>query len=71
MAVDALQHLGPNATGAQIRDYLAGLKNYAGILGIYDFSASPQRGTDINDAVMQRWNGTGWTTASSFGGALK
>lgn len=71
MAVDALQHLGPTATGAQIRDYIAGLKNYAGILGVYDFSTSPQRGTDINDAVMQRWNGTGWTTASSFGGALK
>lgn len=71
MAVDALQHLGPSATSTQIRDYLAGLKTFPGILGIYNFAASPQRGSDINDAVMQRWNGTGWTTASSFGGALK
>lgn len=71
MTVDALQHLGPSATGAQIRDYIDGLKDWPGILGVYNFVASPQRGTDINDVVMQRWNGSTWTTASSFGGALK
>lgn len=71
MTVDALQHLGPTATSAQIRAYLDGLKNFPGILGVYDFPASPQRGTGISDAVMQRWNGNGWTTVSSFGGALK
>ncbi|HEV8020673.1 MAG TPA: ABC transporter substrate-binding protein [Candidatus Lustribacter sp.] len=71
MTVDALQHLGPTATGAQVRNYIAGQSNFAGILGIYNFQAVPQRGTDINDAVMQLWNGNGWTTASSFGGALK
>lgn len=71
ITVDALQHLGPTATGAQIRSYIAGQTNFAGILGVYNFQTSPQRGTDINDAVMQLWNGNGWTTASSFGGALK
>lgn len=71
MAVDALQHLGPTASSTQIRNYLDGLKNFPGILGDYNFVAVPQRGTDINDAVMQLWNGNGWTTASSFGGALK
>jgi len=71
ITVDALQHLGPTATGAQIRDYIAGQTNFAGILGVYNFQTSPQRGSDINDAVMQLWNGNGWTTASSFGGALK
>lgn len=71
ITVDALQHLGPTATPTQIRDYIAGQTSFAGILGIYNFQTSPQRGTDINDAVMQLWNGTGWTTASSFGGALK
>jgi hypothetical protein len=71
IAIDALQHLGPTATGAQIRSYIDSQTNFAGILGVYNFQTSPQRGTDINDAVMQLWNGNGWTTASSFGGALK
>jgi branched-chain amino acid transport system substrate-binding protein len=71
IAVEALRKLGPTATGAQIRDYIDGLTNYAGILGLYDFVKVPQRGAGIDDAVMQRWNGSGWTTSSSFGGALK
>lgn len=71
ITVDALQHLGPAATSAQLRSYIDGETNFAGILGVYNFQTSPQRGTDLNDAVMQLWNGNGWTTASSFGGALK
>jgi branched-chain amino acid transport system substrate-binding protein len=71
LTVSALQKLGPTATGAQIRDYLTGVKDWPGILGIYDFSKYPQRGVGVEDVVMQRWTGTGWVTASSFGGALK
>jgi branched-chain amino acid transport system substrate-binding protein len=71
ITVDALRKLGPAATGAQIRDYIGALKNYPGILGVYDFTKVPQRGAGIEDAVMQRWTGTGWSTSSSFGGALK
>jgi len=71
ITVDALRKLGPAATGAQIRDYIAALKNYPGILGIYDFTKVPQRGAGIEDAVIQRWIGNGWSTSSSFGGALK
>jgi branched-chain amino acid transport system substrate-binding protein len=71
ITVDALRKLGPAATGEQIRDYIDGLKNFPGILGIYDFVKVPQRGTTIDDVVMQRWNGSGWTTSSTFGGALK
>src|SRR5580698_5444241 len=44
ITVDALRKLGPTATGAQIRDYIAGLNNYPGILGVYDFTKIPQRG---------------------------
>src|SRR3984957_91588 len=33
IVVDALRHLGPNATAQQLRDYLADLKGYAGING--------------------------------------
>jgi branched-chain amino acid transport system substrate-binding protein len=71
ITVDALRKLGPTATGAQIRDFIANLKDYPGILGVYDFNKIPQRGSGIEDTVMQRWTGTGWSTSSSFGGALK
>jgi branched-chain amino acid transport system substrate-binding protein len=55
IVVDALKKLGPNATAPQVRDYLAHLKNYAGIDGIYDFERVPQRGLDVQDAVVTRW----------------
>jgi branched-chain amino acid transport system substrate-binding protein len=71
ITVDALRKLGPTATGAQVRDFIDGLHDFPGILGDYDFVKVPQRGTDINDVVMMRWTGTGWSTTSSFGGALK
>jgi branched-chain amino acid transport system substrate-binding protein len=71
ITVDALRKLGPTATGTQIRDYIGNLKDFPGILGVYDFNKVPQRGAGIEDVVMQRWNGSGWTTSSSFGGALK
>jgi branched-chain amino acid transport system substrate-binding protein len=71
ITVDALRKLGPTATGAQIRDFIDGLKDYPGILGVYDFVKVPQRGVTVEDVVMMRWNGSGWNTASSFGGSLK
>jgi branched-chain amino acid transport system substrate-binding protein len=52
----ALRSLGPDATAPQIRDFLAHLKAYAGINGIYDFEKVPQRGVDIDDAVVTRWS---------------
>lgn len=54
--VDALKKLGTKATAQQIHDYLVALKGYAGINGIYDFEKSPQRGLDISNAVVTRWN---------------
>lgn len=54
--VDALKKLGPKASVQQIRDYLAALRNYAGINGIYDFDREPQRGLNISNAVVTRWN---------------
>jgi branched-chain amino acid transport system substrate-binding protein len=71
MAVEALRKLGPTATGAQVRDYIAGLKDYPGILGMYDFTKVPQRGVGLDAVVMMQWTGSGWATSSSFGGALK
>ena len=73
ITVAALRKLGPTATGAQVRDYISGLTNFPGILGMYDFKTSPQRGANVNDVVMQLWQpaASNWTLVSSFGGALK
>lgn len=56
IVVDGLRQLGPNATAQQLRDYIAHLTGYAGINGIYDFQKEPQRGLDVNAAVVTLWN---------------
>jgi branched-chain amino acid transport system substrate-binding protein len=54
--VDALRQLGPDATAAQVREYVSHLKGYAGVNGIYDFERVPQRGLDESDAVVTLWD---------------
>jgi len=61
IVIDALQHLGPNATAQQVRDYIGGLKGFAGINGVYDFPKIPQRGIDVQAAVITLWNPTSQT----------
>ncbi|MBV8537918.1 MAG: ABC transporter substrate-binding protein [Alphaproteobacteria bacterium] len=56
IAVDALRHVGTDAPAAKVRDYIAHLKGYAGVSGVYDFEAYPQRGLGTKAAVMMRWN---------------
>jgi branched-chain amino acid transport system substrate-binding protein len=67
IAVQALRQLGPSATARQIRDFIANLHDYAGIDGIYDFRAVPQRGLPAQYVTMVHWDiaqGT-WTPAAS------
>lgn len=54
--IDALRKLGPSATASQMRDYLSKLKGYAGVDGIYDYTRTPQRGLDVEDAVVTLWS---------------
>jgi branched-chain amino acid transport system substrate-binding protein len=56
IVVDALQHIGPDATAQQVRDYIGGLKGFAGINGIYDFSKAPQRGLNVQNAIVTLWS---------------
>jgi branched-chain amino acid transport system substrate-binding protein len=65
IAVSALRKLGPGATAAQIRGYIAGLRGFAGINGVYDFHASPQRGLGVEQTVVTRWDPAKqtWVTA--------
>ncbi len=54
--VQALRTLGPNATAAQVRDFLGRLKDFAGVNGVYDFTKVPQRGLDVSDTVVTHWS---------------
>jgi branched-chain amino acid transport system substrate-binding protein len=72
IVVDALRHLGPNATAPQIRDYILGLHSWAGVNGIYDFRDGRQRGIGIDAVVIDRWDAKAnrFTAASRPGGDL-
>ncbi len=56
IVIDALRHLGTQATATQIRDYITHLRGFAGVDGIYDFKTSPQRGLNLTDAIVTRWD---------------
>jgi branched-chain amino acid transport system substrate-binding protein len=54
--VHALRTLGPQATAPQIRGFLQKLTNFGGVNGVYDFVKEPQRGLNVSDTVVTRWN---------------
>lgn len=54
--VNALRALGTTATPEQIRDYIAGLHDYYGPSGRFDFRVGNQRGLDESSAIMVRWD---------------
>jgi branched-chain amino acid transport system substrate-binding protein len=56
IALLALQKLGPAASAAQLRSFIAGLRGFAGIDGVYNFQATPQRGLDSKYATIVRWD---------------
>jgi len=73
IVVAALRSQGADAPAEKIRNYLAHLKGFAGINGLYDFTASAQRGLSDRQAVVTRWDaakGT-WVPVSGPGGAPK
>ena len=52
---EALQAVGPDATAAQLRAYIAALHSWVGINGVYDFRDGSQRGIGPNTCVIDRW----------------
>jgi branched-chain amino acid transport system substrate-binding protein len=56
LVLEALRHLGLDATPSAIRAYIAGTQGWIGINGQYDFKAIPQRGIGIDWLVMIRWD---------------
>jgi branched-chain amino acid transport system substrate-binding protein len=67
---DALRKLGPNVTAVQLRDYIDHVKGEPGINGLYDFTAEPQRGLTVENAVVARWDAEkkDWVTVSQPAG---
>jgi branched-chain amino acid transport system substrate-binding protein len=56
IVVNAFRKLGTNATAAQLHDFIEHLSGWAGINGIYDFKAIPQRGIGIDAVIIERWD---------------
>ena len=73
IVIDAVRHIGVNATADQIRAYIANLHGYAGTLGMYDFGDTEQRGLTINALVIDRWDPAkgDFVAASKPGGSVK
>ncbi len=62
----ALRQIGTKATAEQVGQFVSSQTSYPGINGIYDFTAVPQRGLTVKNALVTRWDpaaGT-WIVAS-------
>jgi branched-chain amino acid transport system substrate-binding protein len=70
--VDAFRALGPNATAAQIKNWIWNLKGYGGISGVYDFKDLDAHGLTVKDIVIMRWdpNKSIFIPVSKFGGSI-
>jgi branched-chain amino acid transport system substrate-binding protein len=73
IVVQALRSLGPDATAVQVRDYILGLRDYAGANGFYDFRVGNQRGLTIKDCIVVSWDPRAdlWQPVSGPGGIVR
>lgn len=73
LLVAALEKRGLEATPAQLREELAGVRDAAGALGRYNFVAVPQRGVSSDWVIMERWDPEkdAWVAISRPGGGLR
>jgi len=71
IVVAGLRALGSNATAEQLRQYIASLTDFAGVDGIYDFKANPERGLGPDSSIVVRYDATAkaWAWLSQPGGA--
>ena len=73
IVVDALRHLGPDASADQVRSYILGLHGWTGVEGVYDFADREQRGVGENALFIATWDpaNKSWIALSRPGGYLK
>jgi branched-chain amino acid transport system substrate-binding protein len=69
--VAGLRKLGPGATAAQLRDYIANLTDFAGVDGVYDFKKYPERGLGPGASTVTTYDPKTdkWVWLSQPGGA--
>jgi branched-chain amino acid transport system substrate-binding protein len=66
IVVSAFKQIGPDATATQIRDYIAGLHDFGGVNGSYDFRTGDQHGLGVDSVVLVKWSqAAGAVTAAS------
>ncbi len=70
IVVEGLRKLGPNATAAQLRDFIAHLTNFAGVDGVYDFVKYPERGLGPDGSTVTTYDPAtkSWKWLSKPGG---
>ncbi len=70
IVMSALKRIGPDATSAQIRDYIANLHGFGGVNGSYDFRTGDQHGLGPDSVVVVKWSPSAGavTAASGTGG---
>jgi branched-chain amino acid transport system substrate-binding protein len=68
--IDALRHLGTDASAQQIHDYVEGVHGFAGIHGVYDFRDGLQHGLTRSAGIVARWSPekNDWIAVSRPGG---
>ena len=71
IVVDALRHVGTDASAKQLHDYIEQIHGYAGINGMMDFRDGSQRGVNGDAALVVRWERAtkAWIPVSKPGGA--
>ena len=71
IVIAGLKALGPDATAEQLRRYIAGLKDFAGVDGMYDFTANSERGLGPDASIVVRYqpDAKAWEWLSGPGGA--
>ena len=71
IVVAALRKLGPKATAAQVKDFIAGLTDFAGVDGIYDFKKYPERGLGPDASTVTTYDAKtdSWVWLGKPGGA--
>lgn len=70
IVVAGLRKLGPNATAAQLKDFIANLTDFAGVDGVYDFKKYPERGLGPDGSTVTTYDAAtkSWKWLSKPGG---
>jgi branched-chain amino acid transport system substrate-binding protein len=71
VVADALNKLPAGADAKQLHDFLVNWQGHVGAEGSYDFKKTPQRGLNINNAIVVRWDSAGkeWHLVGNLKGA--